>query len=449
MTSVPPADSLFSTLKAENEPWLRDVFVSLPVFARLKEEHSVILYGAAGSGKTTLRLALKNQLDDKVFHALWMPEPLLETPAAGTTLAQQAIKQTLRACVENLILESKLPQRLGEPASPIASALQWFLQNHLPFDANFYLQSQAALLSQETLQWYRRLLEQAYPAVITAQTSLKDQITLLLLILRAAGYERLWLTMDGLERWIPRRAGEQVEALLEAVLSTLLFFDLPGVTFKFFVPASLENLLHKTSGVERHRAMELHLQWSAEDLQAMLEKRLTYTLAPKKGTLDLLCEGETFLNWLKEFGGVSPRAWLQFTAPLVAEYQKRGRKLTPIQTHEFVHQHPAPLRLDHERREVWLGQKCISIGSAPEFRVLECLAAGKIRSLEELYYYAYKQLQAPPDQGEHDWVPPKTWRGAMDTLIWRLRQKIEPNPSKPTYLTTHHGKGLELLHTQA
>ena len=450
MKSVPSPESLFHTLKAENEPWLDDVFVFLPAFERLREAHSTILYGEIGGGKTATRLALTKQENAGVFTALWMPEPILKNPATGTGLAHQAMRQVLSACVESLILDGNLPERLGEPSSHLASALQWFLRNCLPFDAEFYIQSQANQMMQDETLWYLKLLGQALPSVITEQISIKDQIRLLLMILKAAKYERLWLMVDGLERWIPYQAGEQVEALVDAILSTLVIFDVPGVAFKFFLPASLKDILNSTSGVERHRAEEILLEWPADDLQAMLEKRLAYALS-KKASLNSLYDGNEFLNWLKEFGGNSPREWLRFAAPLIAEYQKRGRRLTVAQMHDFILQNPAPLRLDHVRREVWLGRKRISVGSATEFRVLEYLSShpGMICSLEELYYYAYKELDTVPDKGETNWVHKDTWRGAMDMVISRLRKKIEAAPEKPSYLVTHHGKGLELLHAEA
>lgn len=450
MKNIPSTESLFNTLKAENEPWLGDVFFNLPIFERLRGEHSTILYGEAGSGKTAMRLEFQKQQKERDFTALWLPEPILEDSTVGTALAHQAMRQALRACMESLVLEGNLPQRLGEPSSYIASALQWFLRNYLPFDPTFYIQSQADRLSQEDSRWYLKLLEQSFPSAIAEQSSLKDQIRLFLMVLRPAKYERLWLTIDGLERWTPHQAGEQAKALLDAILSTLVIFDVPGVTFKFFLPISLKGVLHGTSGVERHRAEESTIEWSAESLQALLEKRLMYVLSSnnKQVLLDSLCEGGEFLNWLKEFGGTSPRAWLQFAAPLIAEYQKRGKRLTASQTREFIRQHPPALQLHYERREVWLGRKCISIGSASEFRLLEYLFAhpGKICSLEELYYYAQEKLESIPDKADNVWVTKDTLRRRLETMIWRVRQKIEPSPKSPLYLVTHHGKGLELLH---
>lgn len=450
MKNAPSAESLFNTLKAENEPWLGDVFVSLPVFERLREERSTILYGDAGSGKTTLRLMLTKHLGEETFTALWTPEPT-EDSVEGTSLARQAMKQALRACIERLILEGNLPQRLGEPSVLISSALQWFLRNCLPFNAEFYIQSQSTSLSQDALQWYLKLLERTFPSVVTEQMGLKDQVQLLFMVLQAAKYKRLWLMIDGLERWTPRQMDRPVGAALEATLSTLVFFDnAPSITFKFFIPASLKSLLHKTSGVERHRAIETDLTWSAEELKIMLEKRLASALSPKKASLDALCENRDFLEWLKEYGGTSPRAWQQLTAPLLAEAQRLGTRLSAAQSREFVRQRPAPLRLDSERREVWIGRKLIPFNSAPEFRILEYLAArpGKIGSLEAVYYYAQEKLERIPDKGEAEWVAPKTLRKRIDTLLWRVRKKIELNPDKPIYLVTRRGQGLELLHTE-
>jgi hypothetical protein len=450
MTNRPSAESLVKTLKAENDPWLDEVFVSLPAFERLGEVQSAILYGEAGSGKTALRLALNKGKGENVFNALWLPEPILEEPAIGTTLARQAIKQVLRSCVESLVFEGNLPERLREPSSHTASALQWLLRKYLPFDPLFYMQSNADHLPLDELQWYSKLMEQPLPSGITEQTSLKDQIHLFLMILRAAKYERLWLMVDGIERWTPHRAGQQVEASLEALLSTLVYFDLPDVAFKFFVPAFLKNIFRKTSGVERHRVVEVELEWSADALQTMLERRLSCALSSKNASLYSLCDGEEFLNWLNEFGGSSPRAWLEFTAPLVMEYKKTGKRLTVAKTREFIRHHPAPLRLDLERQEMWVGKKLIVFNSPAEFRLLEYLYArpGKICSLEHVYYYAQEKLERIPDEAEKEWVEGKTLRKRIDTLIWRVRNKIEPDSGDPLYLVTRRNKGVELLHTE-
>ena len=340
MKSSASTESLFNTLKAENEPWLGEVFISLPAFERLRENHSTILYGETGSGKSVLRMQLMRDQGDRVFTALWMPEPLLENPSGGTSLANQAMRQALRACVESLILEGDLSRRLVEPSNHLSSALQWFFRTYLPFDPAFYIQSQSEKLTKDEAQWYLGLADKTLPPLVTERASINDQLRLLLAVLRQAKYDQLWLTIDGLERWTPHQAGEQVAGLLDAILSTLVAFDVPGVVFKFFVPAMLKGSLHGTAGVERHRAEEILLEWSMDDLQAMVEKRLAYAFSAKKFSISMLCKGDGFVSWLKEFGGNSPRDWLKLAEPLVVEYKKQGKRLSAKQGYEVMRQHP-------------------------------------------------------------------------------------------------------------
>jgi hypothetical protein len=440
-------ESTFTVLKAENEPWLGDVFVSPPAFDRLMENRPTILYGESGSGKSALRLEMKRRLNNQTLSVLWMPEPLPESLVSGTPLANQAMRQALRSCVETIILEGKLHQRLAGSPEWVAAALQWFLRTYLPFEPVFFLQSQGDRLAKEEVQWYLELLDKSAPTLVNENASINDQMRLLLMVLHQANYDQLWLTVDGLERW-SRHTEEQIGALLDAVLSTLVIFDVPGIIFKFFAPLSLKQLLHTTSGVERHRAEEIQLDWSETELQSILNKRLALAFGSPKFSLNMLSEGQEFMSWLKDFGGGSPRDWLKLARPLVTEYKRQGKRLTSIQWHETARQYPPPLWLDTHRREAWIGKKCIRMGSSHEFRLLEYLYArpGKISSLEELYYYAQAELDAIPDKGSEKWVHKDIWRPAMDTMIWRLRQKIEQNPKEPIYLITHHGKGLELFH---
>lgn len=43
------------------------------------------------------------------------------------------------------------------------------------------------------------------------------------------------------------------------------------------------------------------------------------------------------------------------------------------------------------------------------------------------------------------WGPGGTNRRALDVAIFRLRQKLEPDPSSPTHLQTVHGEGYRLV----
>jgi len=345
-------------------------------------------------------------------------------------------------------LDGNLPERLTTPPEFVASALQWILSKYLLFNNPvLFIQSHAEKIGHKSAQWYLQTLGKPLAPLFNNEASFSDQIRLLQAILKAAKYERLWLTVDGLERWAHPPLSEQVKDELGAVLSTLAFFDMPGISFKFFLPLSFENVLHKTGGVERHRAFEAKIEWNEESLQAVLETRVKRALASEKISLSTLCDIDTLLKWLKEYGGNSPRGWLELAAPLALTQQKPARRLNPSQTLEMLYCNPPPLQLSHERQEVKIGNKPVSL-AGNEFRLMKylCSHLREICSLEEIYYYTYREIDEVPDKGDKQWEHPDDWRGSMDTLLWRVRQKIEPNPSNPIYLVTRRGKGLELLH---
>ncbi|MBE7467701.1 MAG: response regulator transcription factor [Anaerolineales bacterium] len=95
------------------------------------------------------------------------------------------------------------------------------------------------------------------------------------------------------------------------------------------------------------------------------------------------------------------------------------------------------LRLDFNRRRVMVGEKEIRLTST-EFRLLEVLArqAGRVMSSEVLLSRVWGR-----DAGDDvDY---------LKAFIYRLRQKIEPNPTQPRYLHTERGVGYWLDDSQA
>jgi DNA-binding response OmpR family regulator len=90
------------------------------------------------------------------------------------------------------------------------------------------------------------------------------------------------------------------------------------------------------------------------------------------------------------------------------------------------------LRFDPNQREVKQGEKS-SISLTPlESRLLECLMlnAGYVMTTDFII--------------DHVWGPSGGDRDMLRQLVRRLRSKIEPNPSKPTYIKTVPGLGYGL-----
>ena len=90
------------------------------------------------------------------------------------------------------------------------------------------------------------------------------------------------------------------------------------------------------------------------------------------------------------------------------------------------------LVIEPDSQSVTVGDKLVHL-SAIEFRLLHLLAtrAGRIVSREEV-------LRKVWGKGRH--VTPSS----VDTYFWRLREKIEADPSKPTRLKTVRGSGFLL-----
>ncbi len=94
--------------------------------------------------------------------------------------------------------------------------------------------------------------------------------------------------------------------------------------------------------------------------------------------------------------------------------------------------HVGPLSLDRGRREVRVGQDLVEL-TPTEFDLLAALmeAPGRVFTRQEL-------LEAV--QG----VAFEAYERTVDVHVKNLRQKIEPDPASPTYVTTVRGVGYKL-----
>lgn len=95
------------------------------------------------------------------------------------------------------------------------------------------------------------------------------------------------------------------------------------------------------------------------------------------------------------------------------------------------------LRLDFNRRRVMVGEKEVRLTST-EFRLLEVLArqAGRVMTSEVLL----SRVWGRDASDDVDY---------LKAFIYRLRQKIEPDPTQPRYLYTERGVGYWLDDSKA
>jgi hypothetical protein len=440
---------VFAVQNAEQEPWLEQVFIQPEEYDRYASNRSAIIFGAPGSGKTALRLALAREAGEHILVVPWSPNPPeKETDACGTPLLNLVMKQALQACAETIVLKSGMSARYAQANGWVSDSLRWFLQNYLPFGPEFYIQSQAFGLKDDEIKWYMDLF--ARPAQNIMDESLGNQarIRLLLATLKRAGFEKLWLMIDGLEKW-PAGSTGCIDEMLDSIFSTLAVFENPDLVFKFFLPESMKDALEKTAGVERHRVETFTLKWDAARLESVLAKRLAFLCSDQDLSRSVLCSDPEFAKWLSTYGGSKPRAWLKLAKPIVDAWQRAGTALKPEEWRAIAASHAPQLRLDSKGRQVWVGERSVLINSPTEFRILMYLYENRERvcNMEELYYHCIAELNGIPEKDDAKRIDKVVWRRALDTTLWRIRQKLEPDPEHPVYLQTRPRQGYQLLNT--
>lgn len=91
--------------------------------------------------------------------------------------------------------------------------------------------------------------------------------------------------------------------------------------------------------------------------------------------------------------------------------------------------------IDFVRLKAFAGKRELVLTDR-EFEILRCLAerAGSVVSRDELLRIVWGYSDAPPTR-------------TVDNFIFRLRQKIEPDPHHPRYIRTSYGDGYRLTLT--
>ncbi len=111
-------------------------------------------------------------------------------------------------------------------------------------------------------------------------------------------------------------------------------------------------------------------------------------------------------------------------SPLFAEYIKEQHPIVG----ESVH-------LDHNRHSIWVNGYEIRGLTPLEYKLLAYLEKrqGQVCSRDELALHLY------PDDMELEGSGVTDTR--LDSVVKRLRKRIEPNPKKPRYVVTVRGHG--------
>ena len=430
----------FDTLKAESEvEWLDTVLYEPPDLARLMTMRTCLVIGARGSGKTALRLALLQKCKSLGTNAPllveWRPE-LPEPNLTETEIVRAYLEQVITACSVTLLGYIAVNHARFERAPlHVRETLAAILQRFLPGDHELHLSQVEVEAEEAGIAVARDALTRTPRSLLKADASANTIIRMLANCAKAIGVNRIWIITDQLEEWLDLEMEGMAESL-HSLTKALAVFETSGFEFKLIAPSEFEPHLMKPSALTIRRINGFPLQWNERQLRAIVERRLAAAVGKKEFHLNQLAPETIVWKDLKEYGGKTPRGWLEFIQPLAQAYleQETKRPLTESRLETLRRENPLPLRRDPRTRDFMLHYKPLKLVGQTS-KMLSLLYERRTCTRAELWYLALRGFDTVPQhEGDPHWEKPDFWRGTFDTTLYRLRQLVEPNPDVPVYI---------------
>lgn len=452
----PVGIAVFGSLQADDEPWLADCFVPPAEFDLMGGMHSIVVFGAPGSGKSTVREMLLRRCRDlsgrpRCLVARWQPMPLVPESAAGFQSVPGQVSYVFDACAMAVVeyLASYPDVWAGAPGW-VQRLLSWFVHRFVQGD----LVARTGLFREQQRGMNPEVVEDLLSAEPSEDLLPPHNWPLVAAELSKAltrlGLNGLWVVVDGLEPWVQTQF-QRITSALSAFFSTLPLFEQAAFAYKAFIPVALQPTLAAAAGLERRRVHPHRLEWREAQLIEIVEQRLTLAFGGQPFGLDDLCAACGLLEWLRRGGGNRPRAWLELVRPLVAYYvsQRLNHPIEEELWKELRWESPPRLFLDEANRRAIVGGREVSAEemTSGAYRLLCYLYknAGRTVPWEELYFLGYRGLDHMPRiPDDENYEPPSLYERTLHSRMSDLRKAIEPDPQHPVYLDTVKGKGVVL-----
>ena len=443
---------VFERLRAEDEPWAERGYIETKNYAQIVGDQSMMISGGGGTGKTMLRLKLERELNPKgerpnSLGANWFPEPPDDHDTEDSQLSKIAFRQVMTACTQSLLaFIGHNPGMVEEAPGWTRKAAAWYFREYLPGDPTFIIETQAAKFPEEGRGILQDIVNAPPVEVIGSSASSKIILNFFVDTVTAMNLNGVWLLVDGLENW-PMLDAQRLGEMMNATLSTLAIFEVPGFRYKVFVPEALSPYLLDTGGIMRSRVEPRELSWSQEELRQVVDHRFAL-ISDDATTLDQLCSEEEFHTWIQRQADDTPRSHLKILARFVRRYLEIKKPLTAKDWHPIANYTSEILSIDLETNKVYIGLDEVEANiSKPDLRVLVYLYNNRDRycSLLELFHLAVNQKEKIPDILDSNWVDPAYCRDGLYNRISRLRKALNPEDSK-LYIITESDEGYRLIH---
>ena len=457
--NLAPRTELFDRLRAEYEKgWLSQVFVEPHEFRSMAGMRSIVVFGDEGSGKTALMIGLEQAaLREGNMPPLlvkWYPTTL-ETSETQGDFVRTFMHQVMDACGMGLLRYIGQNPGAAQAAPKWAQdTVIWLLNRYLLGDKDYVLgrlEGEILAEGKELLvSWMGRQPVQVLPPNAPPPRILSEVSN----AIHELGMAGVWIMVDGLDPWVDVNA-PALEDNLRWLLSALALFEDPRFCFKLMAPSRIKNSLLSSAGGPRRRFDFFDLEWTAEKLVELSERRLAVAVDQEQFRLSDLCTqnqhgDKTLREWLEIYGGPSPRGWLDvLRAPLTSYLALNPRRsLSLDEWQQIRRQNPPPLHINPDNGQVFIGYGRVKNIQPAAYKLLVYLHAQPSHQCtrEELYYRVHVGLDHVPKSHEDgEWQPRKYWERVIDTALYRLRQAVEPQPDEPVYILSDRGKSIVRL----
>lgn len=346
----------FSSLEAgkeEGREWFYACFVEPPGFSTILGDATspepLIVFAPRGSGKTALRAMLHYYCrrgyvpGGRVLSIPHVDPSAIEEKSLGSeppSLArlhvETIVQKGLAALCQQIGEEPRLQEDLRRSlALPERELLQWYVtaygQELRAADCAMVLspcmcqeagqprnsggsggQNPAAQHGGDLVD-YRR--EGSYVALMQG---------FLNLVLSPRPFTACYILVDGIDELGSTAADwDRAAAIVEPLAANLKLMDLPGVAFRFFLPAELKSSLQARSAIRRDRVLWYDLVWRREGLAELLHKRLVVFSDYHIESLDQICadslKGGKLENEMLDACEATPRTLLRLGQELLRQ----------------------------------------------------------------------------------------------------------------------------------
>ena len=338
--------------KEEGEEWFYESFVEPPHFDEIvgdaRSPQPALIFAPRGSGKTALRVMLDYYCrrgyvpGGKVLSVLHTDLSSLEEIVRlnpQIPLSRFHTEMILRAGLVALCRQAKeeptLRDTLQKELEPDEQAyLCWYIslygRNLSLSQTHFLRQLGLHPKSQEEIGFLAK--REGWPIHLFSdllEDKLGGSYVLLLqhfveLLLNPRLFAACYVLVDGVDELESTAANwAYAAALVEPLAANLKLLDLPGVGFKFFLPAELKPYLEAREAVRCDRVLWYDLAWTKERLLELLHKRLLVFSDYHVENLDQVCvdalKGGRLEREMVEACGDSPRNLLRLGQELLRQ----------------------------------------------------------------------------------------------------------------------------------